>query len=447
MSPPAPPSAAVDLAADLEGASDERLLRVIALIDAMPERGQVDRMLPSLRQRLARLRPRRPLTLRRLLVLPFEDLLEPAGGTPQPSQRRISRDVLQPVFQIALDNLEPALRAELEAAAAERHADEPDAVMALGRRLWPSAARLIAARLRSGAADLAGSPAEHRLAGQLAGAQAILAVAAELTPLLRELPPRPTPQPNARAMRALAAVASAARAQGPEALLWTLELLLARAATTAWVVRLAAMPEAGVPPAERPGVIQQLARCRLVHLSDAAARIGRARDEPATPELLESLAALAADIESFDERWAKGPNERTMLRDTRDLASEAVAARVVESLGREIVSRVEILADRDLLPDAEVLRLERLAHAVRRLGQLGVRLGLATGPEQLLEEFFEGYRTRILARVHGAGPAATPSGLLEQVRLVEILFGPDAAMSLYRDAHAVAGAVATAGAA
>ena len=54
------------------------MLRVVGLIDTLDRRGAVDDLLAPIRDRLALLRPARPLTLGRILILPFEDVLVPA---------------------------------------------------------------------------------------------------------------------------------------------------------------------------------------------------------------------------------------------------------------------------------------------------------------------------------------------------------------------------------
>ena len=59
----------------MSGASDEQLLQVVGLIDTLDRRGPVDQLLAPVRGRLALLRPPRPITLGRVLILPFEDLL------------------------------------------------------------------------------------------------------------------------------------------------------------------------------------------------------------------------------------------------------------------------------------------------------------------------------------------------------------------------------------
>ena len=60
-------------------ARDEQILRVVTMLDAMPHRGEADQVLAPLRPRLARLRPPRPLRFARLLFLPLDLLIVPAG--------------------------------------------------------------------------------------------------------------------------------------------------------------------------------------------------------------------------------------------------------------------------------------------------------------------------------------------------------------------------------
>jgi hypothetical protein len=80
------------------------------------------------------------------------------------------------------------------------------------------------------------------------------------------------------------------------------------------------------------------------------------------------------------------------------------------------------------LDDAGVERLEEAARHTRRLGIAGAKLGLATSPDALLERFLPPFQHAIR---HGPPGDARKTGLLDQVRIVEILFGADAALQLY----------------
>jgi hypothetical protein len=61
---------------------------------------------------------------------------------------------------------------------------------------------------------------------------------------------------------------------------------------------------------------------------------------------------------------------------------------------------------------------------------------LAATPESLLSPFIEPFREAVRARGEAtptAAAAEAPPGLLDQVRIVEILFGADVAMELYAE--------------
>ena len=55
---------------------------MVGLIDTLDRRGSMDRLLDPVRDRLALLRPPRPLALGRVLILPFEDLLVAGRARP-----------------------------------------------------------------------------------------------------------------------------------------------------------------------------------------------------------------------------------------------------------------------------------------------------------------------------------------------------------------------------
>ena len=67
------------LGGELVSAQDDKITRVVAMLDKLPHRGAADALLVPLRPRLARLRPVRPLTFERLLFTPLDSLiLQPA---------------------------------------------------------------------------------------------------------------------------------------------------------------------------------------------------------------------------------------------------------------------------------------------------------------------------------------------------------------------------------
>jgi hypothetical protein len=68
-----------EVSRSLADARDAQILKVVAMVDAMPDRGAADQLIAPLRSRLAQLRPPRPLRFARLLFLPLDPLIVTAG--------------------------------------------------------------------------------------------------------------------------------------------------------------------------------------------------------------------------------------------------------------------------------------------------------------------------------------------------------------------------------
>ncbi|MGA9014799.1 MAG: hypothetical protein WB509_20100, partial [Acetobacteraceae bacterium] len=65
---------------DLAAAQDDQIHRVLTIIDALAERGDADKLIAPLRGRIAELRPRRKLSLARLLFTPLQPLIVEAAS-------------------------------------------------------------------------------------------------------------------------------------------------------------------------------------------------------------------------------------------------------------------------------------------------------------------------------------------------------------------------------
>ncbi|HET7881635.1 MAG TPA: hypothetical protein VFL55_12165 [Acetobacteraceae bacterium] len=81
---------------ELASAHDEQIHRVLAIIDDLAERGEADRLIAPLRRRLAELRPRRKMTLTRLLFTPFNPLIVD-GGRWNAADPSIPRTAIRPI--------------------------------------------------------------------------------------------------------------------------------------------------------------------------------------------------------------------------------------------------------------------------------------------------------------------------------------------------------------
>ncbi|MCA3432291.1 MAG: hypothetical protein INF62_02565 [Roseomonas sp.] len=128
------------LAANLSNASDENILRIMAMIDRLPDRSRLDALLNDIRPRLAQLRPPRPLTMMRLLFLPLSGaLVDRAAWRQDPAT--IPRAALRPIFTLLRD-LPNGPLTEAETAPPQALFTDLDLVENLGRPVWEAAARL-----------------------------------------------------------------------------------------------------------------------------------------------------------------------------------------------------------------------------------------------------------------------------------------------------------------
>jgi hypothetical protein len=127
-----------ELNRDMSVASDEQLLRVVGLIDTLDRRGTVDGLLAPVRARLALLRPPRPLTLGRVVVMPFEDFLVPADEA-WPGRFCFAREKLGWFVEQVPGALDRQQLEELRRLGAGRSVLEAAVVCEIGAVLWPAA--------------------------------------------------------------------------------------------------------------------------------------------------------------------------------------------------------------------------------------------------------------------------------------------------------------------
>jgi hypothetical protein len=141
------PKEAGQLTENLSSASDENLLRIVAMIDRLPERSKLDVLLADIRPRLAQLRPPRPVTLTRLLFLPLTGAL-----VDQADWRRDAATIPRTALHLISSFIGELLGEATQGMAKTlRHAVFSDIAIVeqFGQPLWEGAAR-IAERITPG---------------------------------------------------------------------------------------------------------------------------------------------------------------------------------------------------------------------------------------------------------------------------------------------------------
>ena len=121
------------LQASLAGAPDMQVSRVVAMVDAMPDRGEADALIAPLRSRLALMRPARRVSFTRLLFTPLNPVIL---GTSEWRRSNMG------VPRAALACLGKAVLAALPASSDWCGAGQC-LLPAMGRTLWPQASAVL----------------------------------------------------------------------------------------------------------------------------------------------------------------------------------------------------------------------------------------------------------------------------------------------------------------
>lgn len=396
QAPPATAPATIRaLRAALDSAPDSQIMRIVGMVDDMPDRMSAEAIIAPVRARLRPLRPERKLNFRRLLFGPLDPILVDASAW-RPAHTTVPRSAIRPLADLAgADGLEAQIDAEIGTATSH----DALRISQLGATLWPmAAARLHAATQpppawkQAGLPDISFVPLAQAIAGCLAAA-----------PLLEGMGD-PTAD-AAHTDQALANLLRQAARTGPVA--WGVMLCLL----------LCAVPHAGS--------LHQIA------LQPAGAAALRQAQEQALEHAWDWAEAACTGAPHDLMQAAAGLRQRAMLlralsaaRGHRERASELLGRLHTAYLHHlDDVARdrmVSVLAAVQAPPDdAAMNRLEALARGLRRLG-LELRgvapPGAANGDEIL--------------RDTAAAAACSALPAIDRARLIEILDSPDAAMKL-----------------
>ncbi len=394
-----PLDARADMAAvqaSLGLARDAQVARIVAMVDAMPDRGAADALIAPLRQRLAQMRPARSFGFVRLLFTPLDPVIVPAARW-RPGDAGVPRPVLAPLG-VAVRAALPACAAQIDTATLSMDPDDRGAIGAIGAGLWPQAAAVLgqatvppAWASASGLSDADFAPLAAALAAVLAEAPAV-----ELLATARRLPQD----------AAIRAVMARAEKLGAQAAATMTAVLLARLPTPGQVLTLAGNAD-GNRPAER-AVDHTLSRLQ------ATVAAGAAEDGDITEAALDA-ARVAAMLDGMQHEGS--PERRRQLDHIRRRADGLCVARFVRAAA-VTMARAAALAGTGG-GDAAVTELEAAARGLRRLETAGRRLGSADRYETMLNDI------ALSVKAPDSG-----FGLADRVRLVEILAGPDEALAL-----------------
>jgi hypothetical protein len=407
-----------EVARDLAAARDEQILRAVAMVDAMPDRGSADQLIAPLRGRLAQLRPPRPLRFARLLFMPLDPLIVPATRwrLEQPTIPRTAIPCLAASVAEALGAVGRTVMAMIEGHTTQDH----EVVAEAGALLWHSAAKvLVEAKLPAGWEGTGlglqvHAPLAHRIAALLFQGDRLLRWMADAAQGL--VPPE---------INAVQAMLEDAIRRDPDAQPMIIALMLARIPEVApLLLRVATLLGQGAP-GQRGGTAMR-------HAGEQAADLLLAQLEaPGGVEAHvggQDLGEAGATVRRLTTLLGALQGE-TLSRDRRD--------RLVEVRGR-IQAGCQTLFTERLSTDL----LDPLRACVPGSGpEVGWELETAARGLRALETEARragGERTYdvLLGRAADTVREITVQGGLERVeglRLMEIVAGPEVALALFGD--------------
>lgn len=402
-----------NIACELSGADDDKIRRIVALMDRHNVPNEARAILDPLRPRLALLRPPRPLRFSRLLFLPFDPIVvhprDWRWGDPS-----VPRAAIGPIAETVRAGLGKDLP-EIDAMIAGRDTRDIATIAKAGPWLWSRAGTILDSDPTMVGWDASGLPAT--MFGPLTRAVgSVLRRATALRDLERATQLGTNPN-EGNAIQTLLAGLGAESAEGLTMLVALLPVRLphvtprlqrligsARGSPESVAVRQAM--DRGLD-----GVLGEMERANgfdnqvlRAPLRDAANDVRR-------------VATLLRDIDEDPEASRHRPRLKAIWQNL----DQACRKRFGEGLTEEVV--VPLMAAAEPLAAAEQTRLETTARALRGLESAARKFGGAKVYDALLDKAATVART------------AADSGVLTKVRhmrLVEILAGPEAAEALYR---------------
>lgn len=390
------------LQSDLMGAQDAQVLKVVAMVDRLPVRGEADAFIAPLRPRLAALRPQRAVNFARLLFTPMNMLIV------QPTEWR--RDAIA-LPRSALRPLAGQVRAALgeDAAAFDRRmaglsSGQEEEIRAIGATLWPRAADILSGctPAESWAADTGLTAEDHRAIAGLAAK--VLARSGAIEALSwAAMHGKPPAQHEIEALLALSL-------EGGTTAFSAIAALLAVRLPHARPVFIAADDIAArrAEPALRLAVDQMIDTtidgieaniAETVQLAQAAA----------------SLRSVVGLLEDLELQCTTRPSRKARIVQLRRTIDASSREKFTEAMDLRLLRPAATLAEAD---DREAEELEAAARDLRRFEGVARRLGGA-------EHYDGSLRAAAAALKPRSGePLQT---IIDRVRLIEILQGSEAA--------------------
>ena len=390
---------------DLASARDEQLTRVVALVDAMPDRGAADALVAPFRERLAVLRPVRPFNFTRLLFTPLDALIVAPAAWRRGAQT-VPRQTLPALAAMVRGGMGPGAQT-LETALAQKNAVAASTA-GLGKMIWPDAARILAA-----------APAPERWRAETGLTNEDFASVARLVSTLlamaldRQIIAEQIANDGIANHTQFAGIVAAALHAPAEIAVVATGMLLG-GMTRPDLVLQALDAQSGAPGTSGAVVTERAIDFALEQTLGIAA--------PAL-DRLSRLRGGAALLRALDGRPPPAATRRALMQRARDAVEQGCRVtfgKIIDSQFHGVIATL-----RGAATDDQVASLEQTARELRELETIGRQLGKPAA-----------YRDKLAAILTDVQNSDNLSWA-DRVRLTELLSNSDAAMAMYRKATQV----------
>ncbi len=397
-----------DLRHSLAAAKDSHVVRIVNVIDNLPERGGIDTLVATVRPRLARLRPARPLRFARLLFIPLDPVIVPPKRWRRgmPAIPRTALASLAATVRAGMGNRVDAI----DMLIAGRTTADTDIVAAAGARLWPDAAAILQQAPPPIGWDDTGlnlaiyAPLARMAATVLAQTEALDRLAAEAS----ATPPAP---------EVVMTILRAASTMNRDALPLLMVVLLSRVPTA-----ITALMQMSGSAGQDDGTVRQALDQASDTLLDQLQTDGALDTRVAQAELgdaagtVRRMGSLLREMEAVRAT----PAGRTRLQAIRRRLDHACRTRFGDGLTRDFLTPLVALPD--AATDADVAALEEVARGLRALETEARAIGSANLYDRLLAHAADAIR---------ATPTSDKLDLADKARLLEIMADSDAAWAMF----------------
>jgi hypothetical protein len=439
----APPDLLPTLEHRLLAIPDDKFLEVVRLLERVRDHPDVQQTFASIRPRLVQMRPERRPTLKRVLCMPFEDVLESFGGADVPLGR-IERRVIDPMWGIIEDCADRHAFDQLDRQVQEVAPGDHNGMLNIGRRLWPLAVQTLRTVMES---DGSRHVLWRRLHGdedlrrQVIDAAVFLDIGLSIEALKSDLSPKPLPELEDRHVAVIEQAAQAVARQNAAAVYSLLLVAAARLAAPADLLRVLNDLDLGKARRDQPVIFAQLSGLVVSNLEERTARLEPKAGTPSTavasPEaamamaerLIASVTTTNAVMDLLNE-----PIYRERLEAVKAAVGAMVTGAVLDTASDGILSAIAVPKPGAApeVDEAAQAAAEDHARALRRCEGLADALGLRQAVSDTLKRMGQGVSVRAQAllkdypQMAGDADAAESAelNLFYALRLLELVAGP-----------------------